>query len=444
MKFEEFHFTAKVDRRQRNFGKIKWAEGDYSIGQYSLKTKLVQGNLELELTHKDGSEMEVSNVSYEIELPLLNYGRVIVPDCGRFYMDTFLPRQVWSNKFLLTDRNFGNPFLALLDNFDRVELAMGLLGELIETEFHFLSPGANRKNSLRVDKGMLRFRITKPTRNLKLGRMKVFKDTLFQTTGDKTWFHALRKYAKNYWDRKGGFKFNLVEKAFKPAFCTWVSYNSDTLNHDRVIDMAKHASALNMKSFILDDGWYGCGLDSEKMESDMGDWLKSNWKFKDIRETIKGIKEQGLLAIIWYGPVLIGPYSKVYNKVKNLAVKFNGRLYKHPGNFNVLCPRNPDAREFMIKNAEKLIGYGADGLKIDLLDYVPGKECTNKHKHDVGTIYEGMTILCKDMYERVLKINPHVWIGEKNNFGNVEFAAHATILRGGDSPFDININFLIA
>lgn len=440
MQFDSFLFFAKVDGKKRNFGQIAWKDGDYSLGEYELKVKIKQ-DLELELCRKDGREMEISNINYEIELPLINFGKVIVPDCGRFYMAHYLPRQVWGNTFELTDRNFGNPFLALMDNYDKVELALGLLGDVIETKVQFLSPGANRKNSLRVDRGMLRFRFTKPTRNLKFGKTKLFKDALFQTTGDKTWFHSLRKYGEHYWNRRGGFNFNLIPEAFRPAFCTWVSYNSDDLNHDKIVDIARAASKLNMKSFILDDGWYGTGLDSERMESDMGDWPESNWKYPDIKETIKAIKSFGLLALIWYGPTLIGPHAKVFSKVKDLIVEFKGKPYRHRGNFHVFCPRNPEAREFMIKNAEKIIKYGADGLKIDLLDYVPGKECTAKHRHDVGTIYQGMTILCSEMYKRVMKINPHAWIGEKNNFGNVEFAKHATTLRGGDSPFDININF---
>jgi len=133
MKFESFLFNARIDGRKRNFGKIEWKDGDYSVANYDLKVRLKQ-DLELELSRKDGKEMDLCDVSYEIELPLLNYGRVIVPDCGRFYMDHYLPRQVWGETFELTDRNFGNPFMALLDNYDKVELALGLLGELMETK----------------------------------------------------------------------------------------------------------------------------------------------------------------------------------------------------------------------------------------------------------------------------------------------------------------------
>lgn len=441
MLITDFKFSAKVDGRKRNFGKVAWGEGEIHRQGYTLRATL-DGDLALELKRDDGKPMDVDWVSYEFELPLLNFGKVIVPDCGRFYMRTLLPRQVWSKTFSLRGDNFGNPFLALLDNFEGVELAMGLLGHLMETEFKFLSPGANRKNSLRVDRGMLRFEINKPPRDLKMGTVDVFRDVIFQTTGDKTWFHALRKYANHYWDRRGGFKFNLVDEAFKPAFCTWVSYNSDNLNHDFVVEMAKRAAALNMKSFILDDGWYGTGLDGESLISNMGDWPMSNHKFPDIRKTIQAIKDEGLLSIIWYGPVLLSPDAEVFPKVKHLCVDLKGKPWKHVGNFHAICPRNPEAREFMIKTAERLIGYGADGLKIDLLDYVPEQACTADHEHDVGTVYEAMTLLCSEMYQRVMKLNPKAWIGEKNNFGNVEFAAHATTLRGGDSPFDININQL--
>jgi alpha-galactosidase len=441
VRITEFKFSAKVGGRRRSFGQVAWEDGEIHRQGFTLRVTR-DTDLAIEMRRDDGQPMEIDWVSYEFELPLLNFGKVIVPDCGRFYMRTMLPRQVWSKTFSLRGDNFGNPFLALLDNFEGVELAMGLLGPMMEAEFRFLSPGANRKNSLRVDRGMLRFEINKPPRDLKMGTVDVFRDVIFQTEGDRTWFHALRRYAKHYWDRRGGFEFKLLDEAFRPAFCTWVSYNSDTLNHDFVVEMAKRAAALNMKSFILDDGWYGTGLDGESMISNMGDWPRSNHKFPDIRKTMKAIQSEGLLAILWYGPVLLSPDAEVFPRAKHLCVDVKGKPWKHVGNFHAICPRNPEARELMIRNAERLMSHGADGLKIDLLDYVPEQACTADHEHDVGTVYEGMTRLCSEMCERVLKINPRAWFGEKNNFGNVEFASHATTLRGGDSPFDININQL--
>jgi len=97
----------------------------------------------------------------------------------------------------------------------------------------------------------------------------------------------------------------------------------------------------------------------------------------------------------------------------------------------------------MAENIAKLVSYGAEGIKNDLFDYMPGSPCTStEHEHDFPTTTDGVRAAYEAMWAAVLKENPECIYSVKNNDGNVELAPIASNVRGGDSPFDENINIL--
>ncbi len=445
VKLKRFYFSAVVDGKKVEFGGISTLrEGKYRKDGYVVELRFDDdGHPWLKFYREDGEEMDIERVIYTFSLPLLNFGKVIVPDSGRFYMNHFLPRQVWSRKFTLTGRAFGNPFLALLDLHERPLFALGLLGDLKDTEFHFFSPGANRKNSLTVQGGRLKFRITKPIgKGITLGKMKVFEDGFYVGGGAKTWWHELRNYGRKYQAIRN-LKFYKTERAFYPAMCTWRVVNSDHITHEWVVKAAKAAADLGLKAFIFDDGWYGHGLDSVSMVIDVGDWpISVPGKFDDIRETIKELKKIGINPILWYCPICVGPHSKNLERYRPYLAHVNGELYKCPAGFHTLCVRNPEARRIMVENLLRLIDYGAGGVKIDLFDYMPEEPCDADHEHDVPTTSDGIRLIYRELFEAARKKDPNFMYSIKNNYGNVELSVYASVVRGGDSPFDPNIMML--
>ena len=447
MNLKKFTVEATVDGKNIHFPPILFKTAKYEKDGIVLDAKM-DDYLTFEIKKKDGSSFILDGVVYHFEQVLLNYGRVIVPDSGRFFMEEFLPRQVWSKKYASSGRAMSNPFFVLNNAHDEVDFAFGLLGNIYETEIHFYSPGANKKNSMTVHggiaKGKIKWKITKPMgEGVRIGKVKSFKDGIFQTTGEKSWFHALRKYGAVF-NKLQKTKYVIQEEGFRPALCTWRVINSDNMTHDWIIKTAKLAKEVGMKALIFDDGWYGVGLDGQSLRSTMGDWpSKIEGKFKDIRKTIAEVKKIGIAPVLWYCPISVSPDAKIKPKVKHLLSHEHGELYTCPARFHTLCVRSPEARKVMVDNLLKLIDYGAAGLKVDLFDYMPDTPCTStEHKHDCETTTDGLRKVYKELYQATLKRNKKLIYSIKNNYGNVELAVYGSNVRGGDSPFDENINTL--
>ncbi len=448
MKLKNFSVKCITDDGVVEFNKIEFKSQKYSSGNLILDAKM-EDQLVFTIQRKDKKSFELKQIIYDFTLPLRNFGKVIIPDGGRFFMDKMLPRQVWDSTLVSNARNLYNPFFVLANAYEEVDFAFGLLGHIYDMEFNFYSPGRNKKNSLTVAGGIangkLKWKITKPfAENVELtfGKIKQFKDGIFQSEGDENWFMALRKYGESF-RKVQNLKYNKQKEALRPAFCTWRVINSDNMTHEWVVRNAKLAKEAGMKAFIFDDGWYGVGLDGASLKSTMGDWPDSiPGKFPDIRKTLKEVKKIGIAPFLWYCPIAVSPDAKIKPKVEHLLVKVNGETYLNPAKFHTLCVRNPEARKLMVKNLEKLIDYGAEGIKEDLFDYMPEEPCEADHEHDVATTADGLRLVFEQLHNAAIKKNAKIIYSIKNNQANVELGVHGSVIRGGDSPFDENINML--
>ncbi len=447
MRLKNFNIKCITNEGIIEFPGIEFKTKKYEKKGFLLEAKMEKEYLLFRIKKQNNKKFELKHIIYDFSIPLRNFGKVLIPDGGRFYMDKTLPRQVWDSKFISNARNLFNPFFAVMNAFEQVDFAFGLLGHICDMEFDFYSPGRNKKNSLTVHggiaRGKLRWRITKPFSTgveLSFGWIKEFKDGIFQTEGDENWFMALRKYGEIY-RKVNGLKYKVQDTAFRPAFCTWRVINSDNMTHEWVIKTAKLAKEAGIEAFIFDDGWYGTGLDGASLQLDMGDWP---WhipgKFDDIRKTIKEVKKIGLAPFLWYCPIGIGPVSKIKSEVEHLLVRVNGSLYMNPARFHTLCVRNPEARKVMVENLKKLIGYGAVGIKEDLFDYMPEEPCEADHEHDVNTTSEGLRLVFEQLHHAATEKDATIIYSIKNNQANVELGVFGSVIRGGDSPFDENIN----
>lgn len=433
-------------------------------------TPTPQGHLLLQAEPVSEHPPELQEVEYRISLPLLNFGRILVPDSGRFYMHRFFPSTVWYQTFHLETRAIGNPFFVLMDQTERPVFAFGLLGKLIETVFEVTSPGVNPKNSLWVKRGRFRMRIRKRVRP----GQSTFRDGIFlyppaagSVSGEKplSWWHLLRDYGRTYQatrDARGELDpekiqhlspqistqawrkhFTLTPRAFYPAFCTWLVISSDKMTHEWVLRMGEKVRSLGIRAFILDDGWYGTGLDSLKPSIDIGDWPKRvEGKFHDIAQTLHALKRMGLNPILWFAPLAVGPDARILERARPYLVLHRGKPYRSPAGFYTLCIQNPQARALILEHVERLIAYGAGGLKVDLFDYMSTDPCEAEHQHDIPSIAEAMEILLQEIFERAQQLDPDILISVTNNHANVHLVRYASCVRGGDSPYDPNMLML--
>ncbi len=443
MQIDTFVMTVNADGRQVVFDAVPMTGGRFEQDGLLLDVQH-DDYTTLRLTRSDGAAFNLTAVTYDIAFPLTNAGKIIVPDTGRHYMNTIYPRQVmFKHEYLVSSAHMSTPFFAYLDNLENVTLAFGLMGKIVDTAFRQMSPAANRKFSLVVYDDECRWRIRKPYHeDSALGSMTVFEDGFYQHSGDKTWFHALRRYAQKFQARH-----RIVprpnQRSYHPQFCTWRVINSDGLNHDWSIATAKECKQIGLKNFIFDDGWYGVGLDSDIMTSDMGDWPQSvHGKYPDIRETVQAIKDLGLHPILWYCPTGIGPQSQRYERAKPYFVVQDGKPFTTPGLFSTLCPRNPQGRAMIMETLRQVLSYQPDGIKPDLFNYMPITPCESDHEHDIPTFLEATKVCFEMMQQAIDAHDPEMVSMAKNDEANVDFCQYAPSVRSGDSPYDPNIMFL--
>ena len=445
MKVNKFNATFVANGQTIQFRNIAMAKSkQYRQSEWSLTVKA--GDFTgLRFAHTTGIKFDLKSVTYDIAFPLTNAAKIIVPDTGRHFMNTIYPRQVMfkDGGYLVSSAHMSTPFFVYLDGLEQVTLAFGLMGKIIDTRFIQTSPAANKKFSLVVYANECRWRIAKPYHeDSNLGSMKIWADGFYQSAGDKTWFHALRTYA-TLWQKEHRVRLKTNRSIFKPELCTWRVVSSDRLTHDWTIRTARECRKMGIEAMILDDGWFGVGLDSDVMESSLGNWPRAvAGKYPDITRTIREMKQLGVAPLLWYCPTGIGPQSDLFEKVKDFLIVNEGQQYQTPGLFHTLCPRNPQARQIMVKNLRKVLSYKPAGFKPDLFNYMPTSPCEASHEHDIPTVLEATKVCFGLMYKEALRHGKEIMFMAKNDEANIDFCQYAPAVRAGDSPYDPNIMFL--
>jgi len=435
-----FNITISLPDSKATFEDVQLSSASYSTNGLDLNVDIDDKCIGLRISSTSNQELQINSIEYRFVLPLMNFSKIIVPDCGRFYDRSMLPLLSWGAKYPLSNGNNGNPFIAFLDQDERVVSALGLIGDFIETVFEFDSPGLTRKKSLYVYEGNVVLRITRPVDGFRLGRFPCYTEALFYSESDPTWFHALRSYAGSYY-KKHPPDYVVNGKALLPTWCTWVPWNSDSLNEQKVLENARLAHDLGIGTIIIDDGWYGPGLDSDQWDSTMGDNRPAPEKFPDIRALVDKLHAMQLNAMIWHAPLSVSGKADCFPQVKDYLMWDAHGLWKSHNNFHNLCPANPEARNFICTTVERLLDYGFDGLKLDLFNTMTAEPCTAQHEHDCNSNIAAVIKLMRQMWQTARRRKADVLIELKNNYGNLEAAQYGTSVRGGDSPFDSVNNF---
>lgn len=441
MQVKKFTAAFVVDGKTVRFKNVSMAEkATYRSAGFSLAvtTGKYTG---LRFRRTNGKAFELKSATYDIAFPLTNAGKIIVPDTGRHFMETIYPRKVmFKQNYYVSSAHMSTPFFVYLDGLERVTLAFGLMGKTIDTVFKQLSPGANKKFSLVVYANECRWQIRKPYHeDASLGPMEEWRDGFYQSEGDKTWFHAMRTYA-HLWQKEHDVKLRTSKSVYKPEFCTWRVVSSDKLTHDWTVATAKECARMGIGVMILDDGWYGVGLDSDIMTSDVGNWPRTiEGKYPDITKTLKAIKKEGVSPLLWYCPTGVGLQSELLPEVRDYLIVNKGKPYETPALFHTLCPRNPEARKIMVRNLRKVLSYGPAGYKPDLFNYMPTEPCEADHEHDIPTALEATKVCFEMMHKEAMKHGRDTIFMAKNDEANVDFCQYAPAVRAGDSPYDPNI-----
>lgn len=438
-----FSVEAAVDGRQVVFADAPLQAGEVNVDGYLLRCSR-SSTWDLSLARADGKKISVDHLLIDIVLPLLNFYHIVVPDCGRNYPDSLNPLSVWGKTYQVSAPNNGHPVMILIDQ-SGAAASVGIVGPPREITVSCVEPGKSRKRATMVAySGELRLQFQVPTEGFKYSDADVdeVRESIYLGDSAPSWFHALRSYT-DLCKERFGLEYTVEEDAYRPIWCSWTAWYSAHLDQELVLKNAREAKELGIGSIIIDDGWFGPGLDVDDQTLTIGDYRPDPIRFPDLPGLVKSVRDLGLKSLLWSAPHACAPDSQFMKRAGDMLIHCGGELYLTRNGFHCLCPCNPDARKYICSELVRMVReYGVDGFKHDLYNCLPALPCDAPHQHDTSSMIEGLDTLMREVWETLRGELPNGVLELKQNYGNVFSAQYGSMVRAGDTPYDIDLNLL--
>ena len=387
---------------------------------------------------RDGKPFQADMVRVEVVSPLLDYAHVVVPDCGRHYVLSRHSFTIRAKLYRVSGQNAGFPFFALADEAGDFLMGFGVVNAPGEVKIHRITPLISRHNALVGGDDLLtqHFEWAGP-----LGAARELAIETFLSEDEPTWFHALRKYTDAI-KRREKLVYPANPGAWLPTWCTWTAWCSDNMSEATVLANARLAKELGMGTIILDDGWFGPGLDTDDKPLNLGDYQEDPAKFKDLRSLIAQVQGMGLKVLLWFASLPVARTSQAYQQMKQYAMHDGGQEYTSSNGLALLCPSCPEVRRYVADQVEMLLRrYNPDGFKVDLYNCLPHDPCSRPdHRHDIHDAVAAVEATMRELWQRVTSIKPDALLELKQDYGNVRMIRHGTMVRAGDTAYDSDTN----
>ncbi|WP_052573000.1 alpha-galactosidase [Haloferula sp. BvORR071] len=147
----------------------------------------------------------------------------------------------------------------------------------------------------------------------------------------------------------------------------------------RLLAMMDAATKVGAEMFVLDDGWFGNGVNARNDDkAGLGDWQTNHEKLPhDLQWLAEQAQSRGLKFGLWVEPEMVNPRSELFQKHPDWAVKLQEREQRLGRNQLPLDLSKPEVEEFMYQTVA------------GLLDKYPGIEYikwdNNGHLQDAGS-----------------------------------------------------------
>lgn len=410
---------------------------------------------ELTVTPLDVTD-PVTSISYEVFTPIANLRQVVVPDSGRWFMNSLQPTSAWRFQRHLesTVADVLTPLYVLCGPDGLTEAAFGLIGPPYEMSFEVLQPASNRALNVHVGWIGLAFRRGyrgHPIPARARGADGSVTEHLYAWRrdgargGGLTWTDTLRHFATQQRIRHG-LQDLVSDRAFAPTWCSWVAWSSDDLSEDLILRNVRRGVDLGVTTFIIDDGWFGPGLDSSyDTPLNVGDWTPDPAKLPDLPGLVGKIRDLGGRTVLWCAPHAVGPVARCLPERAHLLMRdAGGDPAVSETQFLSMCFRSPEAREVMAEICVGLIRrYDCDGAKYDLFNWLPKAGCqSDRHTHDTESMLHGLLLTLERIDTETRAVKPDYLVELKQNYGTPFFSAVGSMMRAGDGPYAPQNNFL--
>lgn len=384
-------------------------------------------------------------ITHRYTTPLRNFNNVIIPDGGRQYPDHIQTIQFWSMVSDSLASNVRTPLYIFCGQSNNASFAFGIIGEEYERTFRCLEPFQSRALSAYTRKLTIEITCHIPNEY----RKNAFTEYLYIKDQDEdeniSWIELLSDYYRIRMEKEKTV-YPYVKKGMLPLWCSWTDWFSNDVTEKVILDNVKAGVDIGIKNFIIDDGWFGPGLDNPyEVRLNIGDWEEDKNKIKNLKTLSEEIHRRGGNSIIWCAPHAVGiDASCRQDRIPYLMRDKNGNLIETSNRFNVLCLRNPRAREIMAGIcADFITKYGTDGAKYDLYNCIPNIECCSvEHEHDTDSMIIGLEKTMKLIWERIHAFKEDYIVELKQNYGGSKLAMYGTMVRAGDTPYCPDGNFM--
>ncbi|MEK7951609.1 alpha-galactosidase [Luteolibacter soli] len=152
-----------------------------------------------------------------------------------------------------------------------------------------------------------------------------------------------------------------------------------SFDEKRLLAMMDAAVKAGVEMFVLDDGWFGNGVNARNNDdAGLGDWQVNREKLPhDIQWLAEQAHERGLKFGLWVEPEMVNPRSELYAKHPEWAVKLPGREQRLGRNQLPLDLSKKEVEEFAYETVAGLLE------KYPGIEYI--KWDNNGHLQDAGS-----------------------------------------------------------
>ena len=176
---------------------------------------------------------------------------------------------------------------------------------------------------------------------------------------------------------------------------------------EKLIAIAKQASALGIEMLVMDDGWFGNRCDDNRA---LGDWFVNEEKLKGgLKYLVDEVNKLGMKFGIWFEPEMISPDSDLYRAHPDYAIAIPGREPSLCRNQYVLDLTRKEVRDYAYECVAKILrSANIEYVKWDMNRQLSDIGSLELPADQMGELYHRYVLAVYEMQERMMTEFPHL------------------------------------
>lgn len=176
---------------------------------------------------------------------------------------------------------------------------------------------------------------------------------------------------------------------------------------DKLLAIAREASALGIEMLVMDDGWFGCRNDDN---SSLGDWQVNEEKLKGgLKYLVDEVNKLGMKFGIWLEPEMISPDSNLYREHPDWAFAIPGRTGSLSRNQYVLDLTRQEVRDCVYDMiASVLRSANIEYVKWDMNRQLSDMGSCGLPADRQGELFHRQVLAVYELQDRLTREFPHL------------------------------------